>query len=328
MSNSQIAYLGIDISKLTFDVFLIMGEKYTHAVFANKPVGFTKLQAWLDNRGVDPLHACMEATGVYGQALADFLHGGAGVKVSVVNPFAIKSFGQSRLRRNKTDKLDAKLIAEYCKTLAPPAWQPRPQHYRTLQALVRRRETLKNLLLKERNRLSETKYPTIVQQDIQAHIMEIQNRIQHLQKTISQHIRQHNDLQKGFKLLCTIKGIGTITAAYLLAEIGPIRHFKNARQLAAYAGLTPRHNFSGTSVRGKTPLSKRGNAALRNCLFMPALVAKRYNPIIQAFAQRLASNGKTPMEIVGDAMRKLLHIVFGVLKSGKPFDPNFQPISP
>jgi transposase len=327
MSKSQLAYLGIDISKQTFDVYLIMGEQHTHAVFANKPGGFVKLQNWLNNRGVDLLHACMEATGVYGQALTDFLHG-AGVKVSVVNPFAIKSFGQSRLRRNKTDKLDAKLIAEYCKTLAPPAWQPWPQHYRTLQALVRRRETLKNLLLKERNRLSETKYPPIVQQDIQEHIMEIQHRIQFLQKTISHHIHQHPDLHKGFKLLCTIKGIGIITAAYLLAEIGPIHYFKNARQLAAYAGLTPRHNFSGTSVRGKTPLSKRGNAALRNCLFMPAMVAKRYNPIIQAFSQRLATNGKTPMEIIGAAMRKLLHIVFGVLKSGKPFDPNFQPVCP
>lgn len=327
MSKSQPAYLGIDISKLTFDVYLIMGELHTHAVFANKPECFAKLQTWLNNRGVDLLHACMEATGVYGQALADFLHG-AVVKVSVVNPFAIKSFGQSRLRRNKTDKLDAKLIAEYCKILAPPAWQPWPQHYRTLQALVRRRETLKNLLLKERNRHSETNYPLVVQEDIQAHIIEIESRIQHLQKTISQHIRQYPDLHKGFKLLCTIKGIGIITAAYLLAEIGPIQHFKNARQLAAYAGLTPRHNFSGTSVRGKTPLSKRGNAALRNCLFMPALVAKRYNPIIRTFAQRLASNGKTPMEIVGDVMRKLLHIVFGVLKSGKPFDPNFQPICP
>lgn len=327
MSKSQIAYLGIDISKLTFDTYLLVAERHTHAVFANKLEGFAKLHTWLNNRGVNQLHACMEATGAYGQALADFLHG-AGVKISVVNPFAIKSFGQSRLQRNKTDKLDAKLIAEYCKTLAPPAWQPWPQQYRTLQALVRRRETLKNLLHKERNRLSEANYPPMVQQDIQEHIMEIQNHIQYLQKAISQHIRQHPNLLKAFNLLCTIKGIGAITAAYLLAEIGPIYHFKNARQLAAYAGLTPRHHFSGTSVRGKTPLSKRGNAALRNCLFMPALVAKRYNPIVQAFSERLAANGKVPMEIVAASMRKLLHIVFGVLKSGKPFDPNFQPICP
>jgi transposase len=329
MSKTQPVYLGIDVSKLTLNCCLIKDERYNYKRFANQPAGFADLRAWLSDRGVgvDHLHACLEATGTYGQALADHLHA-AGLKVSVVNPFAIKAFGHSRLQRNKTDKLDARLIAEYCRALDPPAWRPWPQPYRTLQALVRRRETLKRLLYQERNRLSESDWPAPVQQDLQSHIAELRSRLHDLQGRIYRHIRQHGELQRASQLLCSIKGIGALTAAYLLAEIGPIQHFKNARQLAAYAGLTPRQHTSGTSVRGATPISKRGNAALRNCLFMPALVAKRYNPIIREFAQRLAANGKVPMEVVAAAMRKLLHIVFGVLKSGQPFDPHFRPVCP
>lgn len=328
-TSPQPAYLGIDVSKLTLDCCLIVDEACSYERFANEPVGFAKLRGWLHRRrvGAAQLHACLEATGTYGQALADHLHA-AGVRVSVANPFAIKSFGHSRLQRNKTDKLDARLIAEYCRALKPPAWQPWPQPYRRLRALVRRRETLKKLLYQERNRLSESDWPPSVLQDLQGHIAELHARMQAVQQRIRQHIHQHAELQHAFQLLCSIKGIGALTAAYLLAEIGPIQHFRNARQLAAYAGLTPRQRTSGTSVRGATPISKRGNAALRNCLFMPALVAKRHNPIIREFAQRLTANGKVPMEIVVAAMRKLLHIVYGVLKSGQPFDPDFRPVCP
>lgn len=327
MSKSLTAYLGIDISKKTFDAHLIVGQCNQHEVFDNQPSGFATLLKWLQAHEFDSLHACMEATGTYGQALAEYLYH-MGFQVSIANPFAIKSFGRSRLQRNKTDKADAKMIAQYCQLFSPTPWQPFPEVYNTLKALVRRREMLKTTLQQERNRLSDGISNTLVQTDLHHHIDYLKLRIAHIETLIYQLIKQFPALHKDFKLLCSIKGIGRITAAYLLAEIGPVSRFKSARQLAAYAGLTPRHHRSGTSVRGKTPLSKRGNVVLRNCLYMPALVAKRHNPIIHSFCQRLAGYGKLPMEIVGAAMRKLLHIVFGVLKSGKPFDPYFQPVCP
>lgn len=124
-------------------------------------------------------------------------------------------------------------------------------------------------------------------------------------------------------LLVTIPGIGKLTAAKLLGEIRNILDFQSARQLAAYAGLTPQNFLSGTSVHKKTRLSKTGNANLRNILYMPAIVAKRYNPIVRSFCERLSCSGLKPMEVIGAAMRKLLHLAYGILKSGRPFDPDY-----
>src|SRR5438045_654629 len=104
--------------------------------------------------------------------------------------------------------------------------------------------------------------------------------------------------------------------------------FANARAVAAYAGLTPRQFSSGSSVRKRTRLSKLGNATIRKALFFPAIVAKQHNPIVHAFCARLLAAGKSPMAVVGAAMRKLIHLAYGVLKTGKPFDPNHQPALP
>ena len=118
-------------------------------------------------------------------------------------------------------------------------------------------------------------------------------------------------------------GAGETNGARLLAEIGEMTNYQSARQVAAYAGLTLRNNRSET-IRGKTRLSKTGNARVRKALFLPAMTAKRYNPIVRSFCERLAKNGKSKMEIIGAAMRKLIHMAYGVLKSGKEFDPQHE----
>lgn len=121
----------------------------------------------------------------------------------------------------------------------------------------------------------------------------------------------------------SIPGIGKLTASRLLAEIGDISVFQGAPQLAAYAGLNPKGFHSGSSVHKKTRISKQGRAQLRSCLYMPAIVAMSHNPIIQAHSARLASRQLAKMAIVAAAMRKLLHLAYGVLKHQMPFDPNF-----
>lgn len=151
----------------------------------------------------------------------------------------------------------------------------------------------------------------------------LDSEIARTEKQIQEHVDHHPDLKQQCQLLASIPGIGQRTAAKLLAELEDIARYKSARQVAAYAGLTPRNNRSGT-FRGKTRLSKTGNARVRKALFLPAITAKRYNPIVRSFCQRLASRGKNKMEVIGAAMRKLIHIAFGVLKSGNHFDPNHE----
>lgn len=146
--------LGIDIAKLKFNVCLInQSGKLRHKVFPNTSTGFEQLMEWLSKQGVRSVHACLEATGTYGEALSLFLHQ-AGHTVSVINPAAIKAFAQSRLSRTKTDRVDAELIARFTQAQAPPAWTPLSPEVRELQALVRRLESLIEMRVMEENRLS------------------------------------------------------------------------------------------------------------------------------------------------------------------------------
>lgn len=319
------AVLGIDIAKASFAVTLLAAGDAYHAHFSNDGVGFAKLTRWLHKRQIAQLQACMEATGAYWEALADYLHA-QGHVVSVVNPARIKAFAESHLARNKTDQLDAQLIARFCHSQQPLAWTPPPPEQRALQALVRQVEALQQMRQQEVNRLAAGVEVTAVVAALQAHIAFIEEQIEQLLQQVEAHIQQHPHLREQRELLVSIPGIGKRTALTLLAEIVEVTRFSGAPQLAAYAGVSPRQRRSGSSVRGRTRLCKTGNAALRKALYFPAIVARRHNPLIRTFCDRLAQRGKTKMQIIGAAMRKLLHLVYGVLKSGQPFDPNYLQI--
>lgn len=318
--------LGIDIAKKKFDVAILFeNDKVKTKQFENKQSGFVELLAWLKRHNALETHACLEATGSYSEALAIYLVE-KNVKVSVVNPVQIKGFGQSQLTRTKTDKADSQLIARFCRAIQPPLWQPQPAHIQELQAWVRRLEALQNLSQQEANRL-EVVLPCI-QPSIQEVLQNLQKEIQRVKRKIQDHIDQHPDLQEKKRLLETIPGIGDATIAQVLAFISPIENFQQAKQVAAFVGLNPQQRQSGTSVQGRTRLSKVGNSNLRKAFYMPAIVAKRYNPIIKAFCARLEAAGKAKMQVIGAAMRKLIHIIYGVLKSKKPFDAGWTHKSP
>ena len=313
--------LGIDIAKASFQAALLHNGKLHHHRFDNSAQGFAQLQTWLVKHRCKRLHAGMEATASYGDELALFLYL-AGHTVSIVNPARIKGFAQSQLQRNKTDQLDATLIARFCQQQAPEAWTPPPAEIQQLRALMRRLAALQEMRQQEVNRLEQAGNQALIRESLEKIIATLDGEIARLRQLIKDHIDQHPDLKRDRELLMSIPGIGETTAAWLLSEV-QVAAYSSARQVAAHAGLTPRHHESGTSVHGPTRLSKTGKARLRRALYLPAVVAKRYNPIIRAFCQRLEKRGKRPMEIVGAAMRKLLHIVYGVLKSGKAFDPSF-----
>lgn len=313
--------LGIDISKDSFHLELSVNEKLRHRKFANRKEGFAELDAWLKKHKVSQVHACLEATGPYSEELALHLHQ-QGHIVSVVNPARIKAFGQSELMRNKDDRPDAGLIRRFCEKQRPARWTPPPPHLRELQALTRHLENLHETRQQQQNRLDATSTKTVVK-SLRKLLAHLDAEILRTEQQIADHIDRHPDLKQQCQLLESIPGIGQRTAAKLLAEIEGISQYKSARQVAAYAGLTPKNIRSGT-LRGRTRLSKTGNSRVRKALFLPAMVAKRYNPIVSAFCDRLAQRGKTKMQIVGAAMRKLIHIAFGVLKTGQMFDPNHE----
>jgi len=314
--------LGIDVSKEKHDLILTIEEKRYHKEISNDAKGFGYLKRWLEVHQVTHVHACLEATGQYGEAIAEWLYE-QGHRVSVVNPARIKRYGQSKLHRNKSDKADADLIAEFCLREKPALWEPLGPQVKQLRALNRRLQALKANLQQERNRKKSGEKVVLVLNDLDIHIEFLKERIKAIKKDIRDLIKQTPKLKSQHDLLITISGIGHLTAVTLLAEIGNFSAFENAPQLAAYAGLNPQGHRSGSSVFKKTQISKQGRAELRHCLFMPALVALEWNPVIQSLDERMTKTNHHRMEIVIAAMRKLLHLAYGVLKTQLPFDPNY-----
>jgi transposase len=312
------AVLGIDIAKAKFAVALLRpAGKVQHKTCANTPAGFAELGAWLVRRQVTHVHACLEATGTYGEALATWLHE-QGHVVSVVNPAIIHAYARTQLARSKTDRLDAELIAQFTATQQPPAWAPPPPERRQLQALVRRLDALQGMRTQEANRLAAGVAVAAVRASIEAVLTNLDAQIAHVRRLIRAHLDQHPGLRAQRDLLTTIPGIGEATAAILIAELFD-KPYTSARQAAAFAGLVPRLIESGT-LRGRTRLSKIGPGRLRKALYFPAVTALRCNPTIRALRGRLHAAGKQPMVIIGAAMRKLIHLAFGVLKSGRAYD--------
>jgi transposase len=314
--------LGIDVSKDTLDVCLLYKEQTHQGRFANLPEGHQRLLRWLRKRRVRSLRACLEATGLYGEELAQSLYE-AGYQVSVVNPLRIKKYAESQLRRNKTDRLDAWVIADFCRSQELVEWTPPPPEWRELRDLVRHLDDLNTMRQQEQNRLQARLKSDAVITVLQQHIAFLDDQIAQLTQQINDHFNQHPHLKQQRDLLRSIPGIGDKTAAILLAEVRDFLAFDNVRQLVAFAGLNPSQRESGSSVRGRTRLSKTGNAAIRAALYWPAICAKRHNPLIQPLCLRLEQHGQPKMVAVGAAMRKLLHQAYGVLKTGLPFDPNY-----
>jgi transposase len=311
--------LGIDIAKAKFACALLTSDgKVRHKSCANTPAGFAELAAWLQRQHVTRVHACLEATGTYGEAVALWLHD-AGHVVSLVNPAIIHAYARTQLTRSKTDRIDAELIARFTATQQPPAWAPPALEIRQLQALVRRLDALHGMRTQEANRLAAGVAVDEVRASIDAVLASLDAQIAHVQQLIHQHVDRHPGLRTQRDLLTTIPGIGEATAAVLIAELFDKR-YTSARQAAAFAGLVPRLFESGT-LRGRSRLSKIGPGRVRKALYFPAVAALRWNPTIRAVRDRLHAAGKPTMVIIGAAMRKLIHLAYGVLKSGRAYEP-------
>jgi transposase len=320
MNTSYQHILGIDISKKHFDVALLLPDhKRKNKKFLNNHDGFLALDEWLAQFPIETIHACMEATNIYGHELAQHLYD-SGYDVSIVNPVRIKGFATSELMRTKTDKQDASLIARFCQAMSPSLWTPEPQKVRELKALVLRLDALIEMRQQEVNRLDVAE--SILIEGISQHIASLTEQIHSLQKAIQQHIDDDPELREQKQLLLSIPGIGEKTVATVLAYFSSIHRFSHAKKLASFCGLTPRVFESGSSINQYRHMSKTGPTHLRKALFFPAMVALRFNPVLKLLQQRLTKAGKAKMVIIGAAMRKLVHLIYGVLKNRVPFDEN------
>ena len=314
--------LGIDIAKDKVDVCLLDEEGQAgHETFANSKSGINKLQRWLKQHGAQRAHVCLEATGIYGDLVAQTLHQ-RGYTVSVVNPARIKAYAASQMQRNKTDTLDAGLIANYCRTQQPPAWTPLPSALKELQALVRHLDDLKQEKQRARNRLAAQNTSQAVARQLRAQITFLEKQMAQTEQLIRDHIDQYPDLKRQRDLLTSIPGMGDVTACHLIAELGDMGRFDHVREVVAFIGLNPRQHQSGKK-RTTHGISRMGRASLRAALYMPAVVAKRCNPLLKIWAEQLSQRGLTGKQVIVAVMRKLVHLAYGILKSGRAFDPHY-----
>ena len=317
-------WLGVDVAKQKFDVAVVWDGRKRAKVFRNDSNGWRELLEWLHGLGFDRIHACLEATGRYGEGLAIALHR-AGHRVSLINPARIKHFARTKLGRNKTDRLDAFLIAEYGRLFAPAAWVPPSEALCRLRDLVRTREALQHSLKEWRNRLGSGAHASAAATAMASVIERLEEELRAVQSAIVATMASDETLCRQRDLLVSIPGIGITAAASILSELPGPDVLKSARQAAAYAGLNPSQHRSGSSIDRPARISRIGNAALRAALYFPAMAAMRFNPSIAALRERLTAQKRLkPMQILAAAMRKLLHLCYGVLKTGRSFDPDHR----
>lgn len=318
-------YLGMDVAKAKLDCCLLLDEvsgKRKTKVVSNAKPGIVDLLAWVAKQNISPeeLHVVMEGTGVYHEQAALALVD-ADVTVSIVNPAQVKDFGRGLAVRTKTDGVDSFVLARYGVLLKPKAWVPPAPEARILQALLARRVAIAQDLQRERNRQEKadaTDTPDLIQKSIADSIEFLVKQLAELQQLIDDHIDKHPSLKNDMALLQSIPAVGPQVGSNMLSVMHS-HHFESAEQLAAYLGLVPVERQSGSSVLGRARLSKAGPARIRAVLYMAAIVATRYNPHVKAVYERLLARGKSKMSALGAAMRKLVHLCFGVLKTRQSY---------
>ena len=321
-------FMGIDIAKASFDFCLLSSHAAVlwRGHFSNDANGIKQFLAQLKagRWKASLIHFGLESTGVYGKGLIKALHQ-AGLALSVLNPAQVKFFAVSLLRRTKNDRVDAHIIARFCLERKPLATRPLRPIEEQLKLLVHERESRVSEQTRERNRAKNDPFqiqlPSLISSQRQERLNQLQKEITQLDSAINELIASDPYLKTQTQLLCSIPGIAQTTAAKLLSELAA-KEFHSARQLAAYAGLTPSQFLSGGSCYGKTRLSKIGNAFLRKALYLPAAVARRWCKPLKPWVDLLEKRKLSDLAIRGAIMRKLLHIAFGVLKHQTSFDPS------
>jgi transposase len=320
--------LAIDVAKATLALSLeVDGRKRPYErEMDNDAKGLARLLEWLTERGckLEQLTVVMEATGVYHENAALVLHQ-AGCRIIIANPYRVRDYAKGLGLLHKTDKIDARALLRYGKEKAPElvAWTPPPAPVRALRALYGRLAAVQEDLQREDNRRQQaliSDEPALVIDSLNSSVQRLKEECKRLQQAIEDHFDQHPDLKNQRKLLQSIPGIGPVSGDLLLCLMLSHR-FKSARQAAAFCGLIPRTQQSGTSVHKRSTLTKQGDRFLRAKLYMPAVVAMTHNEQLRAVYNRLLRAGQSKLSAICALMRRLVHIAYGVLKHQTEYNP-------
>jgi transposase len=311
--------VGIDVSARDFTVAIEgRAERLT---YSNDAAGHEQLVRRLRRRGARA-RVCLEATGIYHLDLALALHRAAGVEIMVVNPMASRDFGRALMQRSKTDGVDAEVLLAFACRMPFEPWQPPAPEILDLRAIVRRIGALTLTRTQERNRLHAAGHcaelTDAITWDIEAHLEHLAQSMERLQAQAIVHASP--ELLRRFDLLTSVRGIATVSALRILAELAVLPADMTPRQWVAHAGLDPRQVESGTALHKPARISKTGNAHLRAALYMPAMVAIREEPHVHAFADKLIARGKKPIQAIVAVERKLLHSIHGMWSSDSNFN--------
>lgn len=312
-------YIGLDISKATLDVCIIDADTISHQTIDNTATAHQALINQLEQKNKERIHACCEYTGIYYQQIAKAFYD-ANIKISVVNAYSIKSYARLTLSRTKTDKKDAQLIADYCKVNQPSLWTPPSKHSEALKSITRRIEQLTKLRTMELNRQKVADSYTV--QSIQQTIDFLTDQLKIVREQLQQTINNCARLKHQQKLLTSIVGVGDYTAAILLSVLVEIERFPTPRHLVSYLGLSPITIQSGTSVRGKSKISKMGDKFIRKSLYLPARTACLRSKLFKDWTQAQIERGKHPNQVYIIMMRKIVIYAYTVIKHNQPFDPS------
>lgn len=315
--------IGIDVSNDTFHATRAAGQGVSRRPFSNTPSGHRQFIQWA-LRGTDAARVCLEATGIYHLQLALALDRHPAIELMVLNPRAARRFAEAHMVRAKTDALDADGLLLFLQRMPFRPWRAPRDEVLQLQSLAHRVTQLDKELTRERSRLHAARkagpHTRPVQQDIQAHIKQLQRRKDAMQARAVEVIRGDEALAEEARLIDTAPGFAERSTSQLLAELAPLPADMQAPQWVAQAGIDPRPGESGTSVRSARQISKQGNARIRAALFMPALVAIRHDPNVAAYHQHLLARGKSKMTAITAVMRKLLVAIWGMLQHRQAWD--------
>lgn len=327
--------IGIDISKDSFAAcgctMSFSGEiNYSEVLtFSNDKKGFNQLLRWsraYTHKGAELIYL-MEATGVYYESLAYHLSK-VNKKVVVVLPNKSAHYFSSLNSKSKTDAIDAKLLARLAVERKHRLWEPPKPIYIKLRNLTRYLVQL----TEQRTSFANIKHSKEAANDVDSFILKmgqelitkIDHQIERTKKEIERVLRSDEELSERVDRLITIKGVGLMTVATIVAETLGFEEFKSAKQLVSYAGYDVVQRESGTSIKGKTRISKKGNRYIRNALYFPAMVSTRFNPVMKETYQRIIH--KKPSKMIGQVaiQRKLLALMFAMWKNNTVFDPSYK----
>lgn len=320
----SLRFQGIDVSKATFDVAWWGDQPFQRMFTLAFPRTQAGVRAWLARFNPDELHKAavvMESTGGYCKELAAWiLAAHPGLHVAIANPYRVKSYGRSLGLRNKTDRVDARMLAMFGQERQPGAWLPLSPAQEALRELTRTRSKLKATRVAYQNRFKgHVGVSPLVRQCQEELLAFLNQQIKSLEKGIAALCRQDPGLKRDLKLLLSIEGVGTITAASVLGAAGDLRRFARRGELCAFLGVSPRQFQSGTSVQGKTHLCRMGGQHVRSTLYMAAVAVCRSKGPLGDFYRRLVASGKPKKAAIGALMRKLLVVMRAVLIQGKPY---------